>query len=125
MYRGKSKKTGEWVYGYFIEYRDESFILLEKVKSFLGGFIEVESASVGQWTGRYDKNGEKIYTNSKLRISSDIVGFINTEVGNCDFVESEPYKDYEPYTVCFHCLMDESPNEVEVVTDTQELLKAD
>ena len=129
MYRGKRIDGQGWEYGYFVRRNEVDWHGEPEFRFFIytGDWeecFEIDPASVGQWTGRYDKNGTEIYTNSKLKCG-DIVGFINTDVGIYDFVESEPYKDYEPYSVCFGCLMDESPNNVEVITDNPELLTGD
>ena len=51
-FRGKSLKTGEWVYGSFLQINDNSYII-----DFGGGFVKVLKESVGQFTGLKDKNG--------------------------------------------------------------------
>ena len=126
--RGKRVDNGEWVYGWLTyaftfssRYRQVG-PYIEWITNSVRNSEEVKPATVGQSTGRYDKNGTMIYTNSKLKLSDGMIGFISTEDCSYDFVESEPYRDYEFYSVCFNCLMDESPNDVEVI-DNPELLK--
>lgn len=56
VFRGKSKHTGEWVYGsYIANYNNNDWIVQG------GDFFAVESDTVGQFTGRYDKEGKEIY----------------------------------------------------------------
>ena len=59
--RGKRVDNGEWIYGYYIKYQGEHYILLLKPKSFLGGFIKVHFDSVGRHTGKKDKEDTELY----------------------------------------------------------------
>ena len=69
FFRGKDIKTGDWVYGdliisknqYYIHPTHNSFQVKE---SGLSGPIvlhEVREETVGQFTGRVDKNGNKVF----------------------------------------------------------------
>ena len=63
-FRGKSLKTGEWVYGSLLEINDNSYIYPYKTGDlddidFGCGFVKVSKESVGQ--GLKDKNGVEIY----------------------------------------------------------------
>jgi len=61
-FRGKRKDTGEWVYGYFTR-NDESGRCYITTQSKTGGAHpwEVDPATVGQYTGKNDKNSREIY----------------------------------------------------------------
>ncbi|MCD6579539.1 hypothetical protein J7L48_08675 [bacterium] len=58
-FKGKNKKTGEWVYGDLIHKHGQLFI-----RTYIDGKIYtilVIPETVGQFTGQYDKEGGKIY----------------------------------------------------------------
>ena len=64
-YRGKTK-DGKWVKGWYIEWKGLSYIIpleVNFIRSVFEYFIEVIPETVGQYTGRKDKNGvERGYT---------------------------------------------------------------
>jgi hypothetical protein len=62
-FRGKRVDNDNWVYGYYLEWNDRSWIYPGgRYASFPIGpeGIEVHSDSVGQWTGLKDKDGVEI-----------------------------------------------------------------
>lgn len=70
IFRGKRIDNGEWVEGYYVSNGTDSYIFAEnEVRKGLdlGGYLdcckmyEVESDTVCQWTGSYDKDGVRIF----------------------------------------------------------------
>lgn len=59
LFRGKTIKDNKWVYGYYTSDKNGHYILVNydnDIKQHT-----VYENSVGQWTGRYDKNGTKMF----------------------------------------------------------------
>lgn len=80
LFRGKRKDNGEWVEGLLsqstvIAENKSAYVAtaIDKIvkKPFDGGWYEIDSETVGQFTGLLDNNGERIF-------EGDIVVYDNT-----------------------------------------------
>ena len=86
LFRGKTY-DGEWVYGGYFEDRDYHFI----PRGIGAAFVEVEQGTVGQFTGVFDKNDNKIF-------EGDIVDFYEV-LGQQGIMEpfKKPFKGVVKY----------------------------
>lgn len=66
-FRGFDKQRKEWVYGYFVMFGDESFIIEYGKPGIPSQTIEVDPESVGQFIGRGIENGVRIFEGDILK----------------------------------------------------------
>ena len=72
--RGKRKDNGEWAYGWYAEVEGYYFIIDKNAilryhdcPDGIHGIVEVLPETVGQSTGKKDKNGKKAYFGQRLK----------------------------------------------------------
>lgn len=82
LFRGKRIYNGEWVYGFYCHVpcgrlgRDEHMIQTVKKSRGIGMLHDVDPATVGQFTGLLDKNGERIFEGDVLTLDGEYGFFV-------------------------------------------------
>lgn len=88
-FRGKRKDNGNWVYGYYIGKTSEDTKLFDYAIMSINNHCEyeVDSETVGEYTGRPDKNGKDAYEHDivKGKWPYSSIGIITWNKDRCGF----------------------------------------
>ena len=92
LFRGKRVDNGEWIYGDVVQFPTHGIVrIVEQEPSYKDA--EVDSETVGQYTGLTDTNGRKIFENGYMIIDNktykvifDNAEYILTNIFNCDII---------------------------------------
>ena len=92
LFRGKQLNTGEWFFGNLFDNDNSGRTHIATTNR---GCLNIDSETVGQFTGRYDKNDKEIFERDivvnknihgkkwivEYRTDSEYVGFVLKEIG--------------------------------------------
>lgn len=83
LFRGKSLDNGKWESGYPLENQGRTFIYQATNDNgrISVAAVEVDPATVGQYTGQKDKNGKKVYEADILTVTFRNMGVVEWRDG--------------------------------------------
>jgi uncharacterized phage protein (TIGR01671 family) len=75
LFRGKRVDDRKWVYGYYFFDEKSGMHFIKPSEKLLPSYepILIDSEAIGQYTGREDKNGNKIFDGDIMIFESDIL----------------------------------------------------
>ena len=83
-FRGKSKRTGEWLYGGLVSNFGGKFAIVPPLN--YHGNYEVDEGTIGESTGLYDENGSEIYEGDIVDWTLFYTGYCNGGAVECDAI---------------------------------------
>ena len=132
LFRGKRIDNGEWANGYFVRNyltKDDWCIAdFGNTQKSIYGAVQVIPETIGQFTGRNDKNGKKIFEDDIIVICYETDGEEFTETKRVHYNEKEccwyPMRWEECCEYCDHYTEVKSIEIIGNIHDNPELLEA-
>ena len=124
LFRGKRLDNGEWVYGYYVyapNHLNQQEHLIQPVADDgqLADLRKVDPDTVGQFTGKFDKNGRRIFEGDICRIN-DMIYKVEFKYSQWEILALlKQYYCYPP----FHLNCEEGREIIGNIYDNPELLE--
>lgn len=120
-YRGKRLDNGEWEYGDLLQYDDRDISIGVHGKNYTGNglyadlylrIVLVDPATVGQYTGLKDKNGQEVWEGDIFKDSSGVLRSIFRVPGGLAFEDNPVAFGYDHRSPLYpYSALAESQNE--------------
>lgn len=119
-FRGKSLDNGKWAYGFVLFSQDKSEAVIALLTATESVCDNVDTDTVGQFTGLHDKNGKEIYEGDIVRFDNHLQGVSKVLFDSGQYtVESKNYSTALTYRIANHIVI------IGNIHDNPELLKTE
>ena len=128
-FRGKSKLNGKWVYGDLVQCMSDDIKIVNsnRPESVSYKIYDIQSDTIGQFTGLLDKNGMEIYEGDIVKTKGNWGGVVTWNSRGYYYVKDQYYSDDEEPDLSplgsLHCYERKQLEIISNIHDNPEILK--